>query len=1578
MALGQGGSSGKRINKMRSEFTSQVKNVTEIIKQNTNAVKQNSEAIAKNAVDIRKFTDEQREALLCAKEYYNITVKNNQISKKNVDWLNKQIAAAKENNIEISKQIHNQHILDKRQRESAQETENVAKAQERSSKATKKNKLAVTELRDSFVSLDKSMKTVLETMNSIQGIMKSGGLRVQVDNAGFKGVLDELSKAVTNFHRRKGNGEKNFFDRVLGTREENQEASKRVISEAKEVTTKLENVLGNTLTESLEKKLSRTISEGIKKGVETGARKVVDIDPTAKMVGALLDESNASQPTKARVLQSILGKNDTTAIALERVKQNAKARIEYRKIAAEADVRKTTAVDTRIAEMEYVDANPNSNSGRMVAARARKEEIIAQREQIKLEQELSKIEREKTNRVRNRQEAVRIEREMNEVIGDEGSKLQKLGQELVALQAKRREYLVQGDELNKINFAEVANNQRYITEKTKEWATEAYKVEHRYYQIEKIGKTMVNTLKFLSSVFQTTSATLSSVGGLWSTMRTSATSFFTYFTNSFRRAFSQVKSMAKGLFESGLEQREKIEQAQIGFAAFFGEDRVEAVTQAVRQQAAKTPIVNAGELADYVQQLAPVSGGNASLALNSSLGILKSLVYSGSDISEGEYVIKNIRDVIAKGKATAIDIRQFNRALPGLEKAISQMPDLAEFLDEEGKLNITKDNVKRVLDVFATLNTDQNSPLKQIEEKMLHTLDGMTKLFNEKKTTAMETILEKSGVFDLLYKVLGIATDDGMWSKIADFLSKVLQPIVYKLSDILTNTNWGALGKKLSEYWSIIKEGIKEAKKIVVETGKDIFGGANSNDIFKRIARIIASFIKGLGEGISKAMKFAQWLANVLSGGDLEKLAETIATYLVSPMGKIIQTILSIGANSFGAASRALSTMAKFVELFNKTMLTGISKNATKYGQAYATMYSQGGSFGNTMATNMLLAGNGASYSGTTKIKVSNSTGETVQEMGKFKAGLASATTALKTFGSKLLKGIAAGGIISLVGDAIGEGVKGLKIFGDASEDIGNAVKQIAEAIAFIAVGASIGGVAGGLIGAGAYLIKSLIDMANKVEEERKKLYEQTKETILDEAKQKYADTAMDILKENGVNIDTGSDAGKYAYERMKKWIDSADLSYLSPEQIANKAADEFAQALRFKNISKAITEVSLSDQYQNVGGNRVDLSSEQFADKRNQLADKIKYYRLLGDETNYGSMSNESIVRQFLGGDSITDKQLDMYMDKFSEYESSMSENTTNITSNLDTLGQKSDSLKESIDSLNKTIDEGREKLEQNEKENGHYNAMFPETELGISAQKKIKEWDKADDYIYTEDFQLEGMKVYHSDIQEAFQSKINDMSEKLLELKNQGLTDSEEYKSLQEEFVKVITDYHFWASNQYEDVGTTVKKLQDEYTWFSDELKKKVEEDYETVHHQFLWWGWDEKIRKTPKASGAASNGGGGGGGWNHGGAIRPIYRATGGEIGVDTVPAMLQPGEFVMRKSAVSKAGLSTMFALNRGDMASAARSLGARFSGNYNNSRNWSSTINNNQKTQTNYIKVLNRNSSSKLNSYYGLANRIALA
>lgn len=113
-------------------------------------------------------------------------------------------------------------------------------------------------------------------------------------------------------------------------------------------------------------------------------------------------------------------------------------------------------------------------------------------------------------------------------------------------------------------------------------------------------------------------------------------------------------------------------------------------------------------------------------------------------------------------------------------------------------------------------------------------------------------------------------------------------------------------------------------------------------------------------------------------------------------------------------------------------------------------------------------------------------------------------------------------------------------------------------------------------------------------------------------------------------------------------------------------------------------------------------------------------------------------------------------------------------------------------------------------------------------------------------------------------------------------------------------------------------------------------------------------------------------------HGGKlVRPVYKASGGELGVDTVPVMAQRGEFIVRKSVVDKVGLPAMTALNWGDTRLAASLMGRPTSISDNHARSYNDTSNYNNRNVRQYIQVINKNNSGAGNSYHRLGMRAAL-
>ena len=113
-----------------------------------------------------------------------------------------------------------------------------------------------------------------------------------------------------------------------------------------------------------------------------------------------------------------------------------------------------------------------------------------------------------------------------------------------------------------------------------------------------------------------------------------------------------------------------------------------------------------------------------------------------------------------------------------------------------------------------------------------------------------------------------------------------------------------------------------------------------------------------------------------------------------------------------------------------------------------------------------------------------------------------------------------------------------------------------------------------------------------------------------------------------------------------------------------------------------------------------------------------------------------------------------------------------------------------------------------------------------------------------------------------------------------------------------------------------------------------------------------------------------------FHKGGYVRPVYRASGGSIvgfkpkGSDTVPAMLTPGEFVMRRSVVNTFGQRFMDRINNLDIRGAMRELSARAGhlATVNRGITYNYTTNNNQQV-TQHINTNNPNFAYKRSNRY---------
>lgn len=1540
-------------------------------------------------------------------------------------------------------------------------------------------------------SLEKVSKQIDEIKKKLSG--DGSGLTVRINHEGFDNIVKTLDTAINNFNRRKGNSKKNFFEVAFGTRENNkkstEEAVKQIDDAAKEATKSIsESFSDEKLISDIQSALAKAVAEGIKKGAKDGI-KAINVSSTDKytaFVGELIKGAGLKPKGAADYIKSITrtatGKIDPLETKrLEKEERLEMARIEAKKqehIAIRTAASKNKYDYNRFRDRGVIEAisgqewkNGTTVGEHLANTVIQKHEADLKRAIKQYEQLADKEKRNRENRENYQKDVIRFQKEFQQYQGKELSNYDKARIKLGYTIEKYDELNSKAMKGNKYDQATLYTTMEQLVRRTREFVAEQYKAARGYDDIKKRAEDLHKTLTRTASLWQRVSAGIGSLGQVFSTLRAQAKSVFGYLTNSVRRLTSEVRSTLNTAIKDGIDQFTSLESAKIAFESFYGPENAEGVLATVRAEALKTPIVTAGELADYVQQLAPVSKGNADLAINAALGALKTVAYSGSDTAEMEYVIKNIRDVIAKGTATAIDIRQFNRAMPGLETALKKM-GYEKFLNSEGQLKVDKSNVGEVLGMFAKLNTDKDSPLAKINERQLQTLNGMLALFKERRTTMTENVLKRGGVFELAQDILGIGQSQDVWQRMEDFFTKYVNRVVVYVRSI----DWDYIGKKLRDGFWRINAAVREAYTQISTMFKETVGVTTKDEAFELLWTVIKKFIEGFRDGAKMLIATVNEIKNALGEDGFAKLAQAIG-FLVSPAGKIISTLLSLTRDLTAGLSRAYATLDSVTNKRNERTLKRIQGAAGKYANKVTSesitgarqLYSASGVKANLYG-NKVIAGNAIYQNGERQL-LRNSKGQistwdnlTNKEKAKYVGGSSSVInrlsakmvditsktqsimSKLQTGITKMFTGASTALMISGITDTFTSIAKTTKLFGDSTEGVTSVMTILGKTIGGAAGGAQIGGVAGGLIGAALGAATALIQLKDSAEKAKAEDAKKRMQTALDREHQIEYDALVKYLQDIGIEVDTESDVGNYASEKMKQYINQFE----DPSAVDyNQAAKIFADAVRFKKTGLGISDYTETAEFNNIGGRALDWAKDK--EYRDRLVNVIKYFRLLGDDYNYSAHTGESMAREFAHGKSLTDKQVEVLEKKWKDYDELYGESITKLVTEND--ANNSEHIKGAADQLKEAADEQKEaardfrdsthwvmaKLGLDE---GEYRLAFRHNDkdynvsdymkIASEAVKKLEENGSEDALAAAQSIRDKMrhtqaiMNTADFDMSKEFSSLLSDDYEGIINglMANYGVEDAFESvfainklrnattEALKTYFAEVegitaenvmshlddktVTDLELIKEMYYKDMDDATKE---EFTNYAKTLKDIVINtgiDYMTMalSNMLDSLGTDltpgevmsafglkqlpgSKLldpRKNPKESPVATP---------NGGNIKAIIlrRASGGTVpsrGVDTVPAMLQPGEFVVNKPATAKAGLGALYAINRGDLTSAARSIGTKIPTTNTYAKTWQNIVNNNQRTSTAHVSIYNRTSGGRMNTYSNLANKIALA
>lgn len=1003
-----------------------------------------------------------------------------------------------------------------------------------------------------------------------------------------------------------------------------------------------------------------------------------------------------------------------------------------------------------------------------------------------------------------------------------------------------------------------------------------YKMVAGYDNLKDSGKQLVRNLRGVSSTAQRVSTLFSSLNGLYASFQNISNSIMNTLIRTGSSLFRAATSGLRSVISEATESYKTLQIAEIGFTNFYDANTAKSLISQIKTEAIAAPGLSSSDLADYVRQLAPVSNGDSQMALNAALGMLKTIQYGGAEASEEmEYVIKNVRDVISKGTATTIDLRQFNRAMPIITEVLQSI-GASDFI-KNGNLKIDKKNAKDILKAFSDINTSANSPVKDVYAQIGNTLSGLQESVKETFVQGVNNKLTELGVYGRVEALLKMLRDDGLIDQFLDGIGSIAE----KLVNFLEKQDWNSIGNAFFEAANNVWKSIKN----MVRGAQDALGGISIPELIRQVGSLLTSFIDGVKNGLSAFLSILNWLQKNVDVNSLKSLASALG-FVASPLGNIIKGILNFTKNAAGVVRSTTGISANLIEGAVGKQLISIEKSAKIFSES-------GTNITNALRTSGVL-GVGNSYYG----KVNNKSLMVYNKAQDFVSTYNATTGQFDTHGG--VSNLGWWDRMSLIGGGnIAKGV--LRSSKDTVKNITSKVRTFAskaiKSFAIYEIGNTLTAVASGIAreATGNDNLASTIDALGGT-----------------------VSAAIGVGSQFGLLAGAAAGLVNTFIDLYKETKNLKDAQSALAEQTEKNATD--------KVVTEA--EVAILQQLQERGLYTAfdDIDETAKSDLLDQLQEDIK----AGRSWNY-IMQNG--LDTYLKTRATLNSQTDL-----SNWAQSIDLGTSSTTAlNKDNANQYADTIR--------TVYENLKKL-------GVMPALDDETILSDAAS--IRAYMGKNNIDFTS---VEALNAFYKKTNELVKELDANISDSKFELKV-AFTDAEGSTKSANSWDEYMSKQGFiWTSAGWMQTATL-------------ELLIKTKNDANMSD-------WDRVIDSIfnggvgttkPKLNSDTLNS-----------LIRPIYRASGGGItarGVDTVPAMLQPGEFVVSKPHADKVGHAVLNAINTGDLSKAAHLLGAKVNQHWNNARSYSRSIVNSTKNVHNDVRIFPRTRSGTLNSYSSLANRLA--
>ena len=924
-----------------------------------------------------------------------------------------------------------------------------------------------------------------------------------------------------------------------------------------------------------------------------------------------------------------------------------------------------------------------------------------------------------------------------------------------------------------------------------------------------------------------------------------------------------------GLISESVDQIKDLELAEVGFRNQFslketGFDSAAFIEQ-IKEQARTTIGVGTGDLASSIASIAPVAQ-NSQQAFDVAMGLVKAISYGGGDPSqELNYVIKNVRDVLAKGKANAMDINQFMRAIPVLPQLFSQMGE-TQFV-QNGQLSITADNIDGFLDALARLNQSGNAAADSFEE-MRDTLSGMVEETKETMVQSIISTIEDTGLLDLWKDFM--RTGEAM-----KFFEDVTRSVANLIANFLQSIN---IGEVLTTFFDALREIGAYAAEQILPALRDFLGlekNANLTEVIKGLIGRIVEFAKGFVDGIKGMINVLKPFKDALQG---------IVNWLNGMFGgnlsveKIVGAILSSGvvAGFFTKLGGSL--------ISNIGSLISISARNAQKGEVSGIGSLLSGLFGGNSGT----AGNAGGISGIFKA------------LGLFVGG----------------QTLAAG--LGSLSDSTEGAVSGLAKIGQYAADLGST---------FFSVNSVLGPIPALLVTFGKGIIDLTTEVQKAAEAEKQRRLDQVDESVK-QLQNAYAASAQQNLRDAGL-YEIGQSESEDAWVQTMEWVRENINAGMKPQEAQALIAQKYKEF-----YATNITGTDLQTMLDTIEG---EYGTDQYLRGPNKLTSELANQNTAKLKSVFDQFVSLGLVDAYTGGQELTGQE---------------------ILNLLKRGGYTIGSL-EHLNAISGYLGENQT----------YYNSILGKevgSELYYSQTEK-------DNRLNTINAMLQALgKDPVSSLAEAYAPLAVDPNRAATE--EEFLTmlgfQTREINGQTAIYVPAVMD----MLNSVEAANEALNQLSANTNGIFT-----VENDQLNLHTNLVidndpFGNTDNTLRTNSLyqyALGAA--------GIPHdaiGGLVKPIYRAVGGAIGSDTVPAMLSPGEFVQKASAVQSAGLGVMEALNHGDLPTAFRLIGSKINSRIYNTTNGAVTNNRTNRVTNNSFIIKNMGRSARANTYYGVRNFMA--